>query len=106
MPDILDIGCRDRKHLLEKRKDEYRLQKEIKKCLECTKEECVNCIEFKKKRIGKQYPFEGEMLTVSEIASILGMTRQALYNRIKVGGYEYAISECRTLKQWKQSKNK
>lgn len=79
---------------------------EIKKCLECKKVECTNCMRVKEHNPnrGKKYPFNGEMRTVAEIADILGMTRQALDKRISVGGFEYAVSGVCWYKTWLKQK--
>lgn len=78
---------------------------EIKKCLNCKKPECTNCVScVKTNGRGQRFLYEGEMRTVAEIADMIGFTRAALYDRIRLGGFDFAVSGVRRYKTWLKQK--
>ena len=80
----------------------------IDRCLHCKFAECNNCLAKEKKGTYQNYGlilYEGEYLSISDIAEKIGMSTKGLYGRIERGGLDYALSPCRTMKEWQSLQN-
>lgn len=76
---------------------------EIDRCLNCTRKTCTgNCAYYRdpdaprKKRGGKKYAYQGEMLTLGEISMRCGISIQTLYTRVV--RYGWSVEDAARLK--------
>lgn len=80
---------------------------EVDMCLNCKKPECDDCISNQPAE-GKallEYRWHEKMYSVRQLAKISGRDVDTIRYRLKVGGVDFAMSACRSLKEWKKRKN-